>query len=294
MQTYGRQRKGPLAGAFPGSVRLKARQIIGFIAFSHGWTVLFYFLASRLGTSVWEPPAVYLFYTGGAGVMLGGVVMTAVVYGRKGLRDLGSRTIDPRRIRGRWWPVIVLFPAGLTLLSAAVGKIIRPETEAFHTAEAVRAIGSPLVFLQTLLFFLIIGPLPEEIGWRGFLLDRLQVRWSALLSALFIGVLWWMWHIPLFFVPGYFDAFGGPPAGLWGYLLYNIPGSIFAAWIYNNTDRSVLAVILFHFIGNVVGELLAPSEFVRSVQDFVTLPVVVAVVLVFGAKALVRSRNWSG
>ena len=51
-------------------------------------------------------------------------------------------------------------------------------------------------------------PLPEEIGWRGYLLDRLQERWNALTASLVLGLVCWTWHLPLFVLPGYFDAFG--------------------------------------------------------------------------------------
>ena len=43
----------------------------------------------------------------------------------------------------------------------------------------------------------------EELGWRGFLLPTLQTRLSAIASALIIGLIWFCWHIPLFWAPRY-------------------------------------------------------------------------------------------
>lgn len=42
-------------------------------------------------------------------------------------------------------------------------------------------------------------PILEELGWRGYVLDRLQERYNALTSSLILGVLWFFWHVPAFF-----------------------------------------------------------------------------------------------
>ena len=49
---------------------------------------------------------------------------------------------------------------------------------------------------------LILGPLSEEIGWRGYALERLQTRWNALTSSLIVGLVWALWHLPLFMMVG--------------------------------------------------------------------------------------------
>ena len=45
------------------------------------------------------------------------------------------------------------------------------------------------------------GPLGEEFGWRGFALPRLLKRRRSLVAALVLGVIWWAWHLPTFFIP---------------------------------------------------------------------------------------------
>jgi uncharacterized protein len=47
------------------------------------------------------------------------------------------------------------------------------------------------------LFNLILGPLGEEFGWRGLMQDELALRWGWLLAALVTGVIWLVWHLPL-------------------------------------------------------------------------------------------------
>jgi uncharacterized protein len=50
---------------------------------------------------------------------------------------------------------------------------------------------------------LIFGPLGEELGWRGFVLNELQKQFSPLKSAIIIGITWGFWHTPLWFMSGY-------------------------------------------------------------------------------------------
>jgi uncharacterized protein len=271
-----------------GAGRPGIRDLVGFFAFSHGWTWLFWAIAALLSTSIWEMPGVIFFYIGGTGVMLGGLVLSGVVYGRSGLKELGRRIADPRLIPGRWWAAILLtFPA-LTLIAAALVTLTGASPEPFNLSGARDLLTHPAQLLIFLFFILIIGPLPEEIGWRGYLLDRLQLRWSALTASLMIAAVWWLWHLPLFLLPGYFDAFGHAPPGPLDFLYGILPAAILYTWVYNNSNRSVLAVILFHFLQNLSGEFLGISAEVRQIQLILMVVMAVGVVLWWGPKTLRR------
>ncbi|WP_162551167.1 CPBP family intramembrane glutamic endopeptidase [Paenibacillus tepidiphilus] len=52
-------------------------------------------------------------------------------------------------------------------------------------------------------YHLIQGPLGEELGWRGFVLNELQMRFSPLKSAILVGLAWGLWHAPLWLMSGY-------------------------------------------------------------------------------------------
>ena len=110
---------------------------------------------------------------------------------------------------------------------------------------------------KSLLLFLFVeitfGALSEELGWRGFALDGLQSRWSALASSLVLGFIWALWHSPAFLTPGTIQyAMGGIFS--WSYVTFIISvtlGSVLITWIYNNTGRSILvAGFLMHFAQN--------------------------------------------
>lgn len=264
----------------------------GFLAFAYGWTWLFWLVAALRGMTIWRPPAVVFFVIGGLGVPLGGVVMSRLKYGVAGVRDLLHRLVDPTRITARWWAVILLFFPIVTLLTATFVRVVGIE-ESTPDLASIRAIGThPARFMGLMAFTLVIGPLPEEIGWRGYLLDELQTRHYAVWSALVIGVLMWVWHLPLFQLPGYSDVFHAMPATALQMLFMILSMSIFYTWIYNNTNRSVLAVILFHFMGNLSSELLRIS--VETQWYRLGLTGIIAVLIVWWARPPCLRRECAG
>ncbi|TVP66687.1 MAG: CPBP family intramembrane metalloprotease [Leptolyngbya sp. LCM1.Bin17] len=255
--------------AFLLSSRQLKSGILGFLLFSHGWTWGWWGLAAWIANlsrgSVWHWPAAACFYIGGAGVLLGGLVMVYQQGHWRALQDLLWRCLDPRRLTVCWWGLVMLLYPGLTLLSAAIA-IAAGFDGSLALDHALARMAHPLALLRFLGFILLIGPLPEEIGWRGYLLDQL-LRWRSPLGAsLLVAIAWWSWHLPLGYLPGYFEAFDGTPRGPWRQLLSLIPTAILYTWIYLNTRRSLLAVILFHVLGNLTGQLLLPSDAVRQIR----------------------------
>jgi uncharacterized protein len=258
--------------------RADGRDVWGFLAFSHGWTWTFWALAALWGVSVWESPAIVFFVIGGAGVFLGGIVMSRLTYGPRGFGDLWRRLVDPARIGAWWWAAALLLYPALTLAAAGIAMALGATTQPIDPEVATARLANPLGLLAMMGFILLIGPLPEEVGWRGYLLDRLQARWNALTASLVLGIVWWSWHLPLFVLPGYFDAFGRAAPTPLDFLYGIVPAAILYTWIYNNTRRSVLAVIVLHFMQNFTGEFLGLAEEARPIRLGLEIAVAVAVV----------------
>ncbi len=275
----------------PGASESGAWDVLLFLAFSHGWTWGFWVLAGLMGETVWDWPGVAFFYVGGAGVLLGGVAMTRVLYGWPGLQELGRRCIDPRRIPVRWWALILLLFPALTLIAGLVAIVTGASPLPLDFQGAGARLLDPASLLAFVLFILVIGPLPEEVGWRGYLLDRLQLRWNALVASLVLGLIWWSWHLPLFGLPGYFDAFARASPTPWDFLWGILPAAIVYTWVYNNTGRSVLAVILLHFMHNFTGEFLGMDGSVRPIRLVLEWGVAMGVIVLWGPTTFRRGGH---
>jgi membrane protease YdiL (CAAX protease family) len=221
------------------------------------------------------------------GPSLAAVVLTLWEGGWRGLGRWLKQGLIPRF--GWSWLLVVLFLpipifAGATLLAALLGKA---PLDLSVLANPVVALFAPLVILFT------GGPLQEEFGWRGYALPRLQRRFNALASSVVLGGLWWLWHLPLVFIPGRFMT-GSLP--LFGLLLGEmVLTSVLFTWVYNNTKGSILAALLFHTSMNWAIWVLSPSMQASAATVGLTtlllLVTVAAVVARFGAERLARATE---
>jgi membrane protease YdiL (CAAX protease family) len=157
----------------------------------------------------------------------------------QGVRSLLRTLVYPPNWR---WPAVALLsmPVFLLLPAAVVrlfgGALLWPASRGAAWAQ----IASGAAFFGYSFFF--AGVL-EEPGWRGFLLERLQERFSPLVASVFVWLPWALWHAP-------FD-FGGWVANSWIFylqirVLFLIPIAILYTWIYNRSGHALLAVVLFH------------------------------------------------
>jgi len=77
---------------------------------------------------------------------------------------------------------------------------------------------------------------------------------------LILGSLWTIWHLPLFLIEGSYQyGLGTGTPQFWLFILSMVPQSILMTWLFNNNRRSTVTAVLFHFMINFVGELLALS-----------------------------------
>lgn len=96
------------------------------------------------------------------------------------------------------------------------------------------------------MFVLVVG---EEIGWRGFALPRLLERFDPWSASAVLGVMWALWHLPLFYLPG-MPQYGTPFSSYFPYL---ISLSIVLTVLAQKTGGSVAVATVFHGAVNTLG-----------------------------------------
>ena len=258
----------------------------GFPVVYLGWAFLFWAPIVGSDESVWSFPNVVLFAVGGLCPLLAGLLLTWLTRGRGGLRDHGRRLIDVGRIDPRWWLVVLLSWPAFTLVLAGAGLALGVTSDPLEGVSAARLFDP--VAVVSLVGFAVLFPLVEEVGLRGYWLDELQERWSALVAGLINGTTWAIWHAPFVFLPGYYaDTTFDPELSWW--LPYLVLTALVYVWVYNNTNRSVLAVLSFHALQNVTGELIG---FGPEMYPFVLAGLVAVAALLVAIWSPGSLRGW--
>ena len=212
------------------------------------------------------------------------IVLTAIVLGRGALRKLLARLLI-WRVSPFWYLVVFLGP--VVIVGGVVGL------NALMGGPAL-SLGMTLVGATIFFAFSVVpgSALGEEIGWRGYVLPRLQSRMSALSAALLIAPIWGLWHLPLWLT-------GDPvktPTFYVAFFAAVFPMSVLLTWVYNSTGGSLLMVVILHATVNLPVTLviddLGTRGRVPSLLYFGLLVVAaIVVVMVAGPKHLSRKHR---
>lgn len=167
--------------------------------------------------------------------------------GAGGIRSI-TRQVKIWRVPFIWYLIALIMPIVLLLLGEAFSAVWRG------------AVPSHWMILPGLsgpggLYFVIFGSLlAEEPGWRGFAQPRLQMRYGALTASILIGLLWSTWHLWYVITPGGFANLTGTDAAA-TYLRLTATAVVYA-WMYNNTNGSLLVAMLAHLGHNLAASLI--------------------------------------
>jgi membrane protease YdiL (CAAX protease family) len=220
------------------------------ITFGFTWLVLLPGVLASLGLFELRLPMYALVALAQFGPSLTAFLLTFRNDGKAGAIQLLKRALN-FHIPWIWLVTIFLIPpllAGLALvIHVLLGGHLPP----------LQLLAQPAAILPSFIFILLLqGPVPEEFGWRGYLLDRLQSRWNALIASLILGFFWWLWHLPANFMEGVAQAYLPQIP----YLIWILAFSVLMTWIYNNTDGNLLAALLFHTMANLSNALFPTFE----------------------------------
>lgn len=210
------------------------------------------------------------------------VGLTARAEGAAGLQSLLGRLFR-WRVGVRWYVFAAGYLAAIKIGVAlvhrvAVGAWPRFGVEPWYLLAIAAVLSTPV-------------QAGEEIGWRGYALPRLAARLGLGRASLLLGVVWALWHLPLFFVPG-IDNYG---QSFTIFALQVTAISVPMAWLYARTGGSLLLVMLMHGASNQTRNVV-PSA-VPGASDALALgaylPAWLTVTLLWAAACafLVRMRN---
>lgn len=140
--------------------------------------------------------------------------------------------------------------------------------------------GAPIYAIVFMIPMMLLGGGLEEAGWRYILQPELEKKYNFIISTLLVSIIWWLWHLPLFYIQGvaqnelnYF-AFG-----------INILGLSFALAIIRRIFKSVWLCVLFHcIINSLSGIFIVNDNIWGNIFSAIILILVSLIILLFHSK----------
>ncbi|NLW60545.1 MAG: CPBP family intramembrane metalloprotease [Firmicutes bacterium] len=254
------------------------------------WGVVF--LANGLEAPVWPVVTGLFTILVGFGPFL---AATIVVKGNGGSVRQWLRQIFRWKVKWYWYLAAFVVPVLLIEASGALYSFLGGEV-----AEAGFDLNLLVMLIPLFLWNTLLGGGQEELGWRGFALPKLQEKYPALTASLVLGFIHALWHLPMFFLLGTYQA----NTSLLHYTLSVIGIAVVCTWIYNNTG-SIVPVMIYHGMTNTIPLFsLLPSfdpatmvipempTLLTTVYVLVSLVVAVVISLLFGTKRLTRKAEF--
>lgn len=204
-----------------------------------------------------------------AAPIVAGLILTYRDSGMEAAKGLLKRSFDYKRIANKIWylPILIFWPV---LFIMAFG--VFSATGETAPDPLLPVITAPILFILFFLFGLF-----EEVGWMGYAFEPMENRWKGLYASLILGVIWAVWHLPLYILGGL-----EPQWMIIGQIISLIASRILIAFIFNNTGKSVFAAILFHAVYNLCTILMtnyytATGHLITSI--FVVIATITVIIL---------------
>ena len=217
------------------------------------------------------------------GPSIAGVIMTGLVYGKVGYQELLSRLLK-WRVSVRWYVLALLV---IPILATAILLLL-----SLFSSEYIPALFISDDILSLLIIGIVTGLMVgffEELGWTGFAVPRMRLRYDIFATGIIVGLLWGAWHFLAFWE---IDTFSGLlPFTLLIMRLFTWlpPFRIIMVWIHDQT-KSLLLVMLMHAslvfttLNLPSAELSGRMLIIWLVSWSVALWVIVALIAKFGLK----------
>jgi membrane protease YdiL (CAAX protease family) len=204
------------------------------------------------GFAVARPPG--LSPTGIASALAGAMVAGLIVASLASSRSPQLSSVLRWRVPLRWWLAALFLPAGWMMLGVLIAWMTGSPIE---TASG----GLPLpvwalFVVRSTLFTLLVVAVGEEAGWRGWMLPELQKHLNPLASTVLIGIVWGLWHYPLF-VNGQYP---GDPQLVFAKVGVCVLLGILFTWLYNRSGGNLLLAVVLHTTLNNTVRILPTTE----------------------------------
>lgn len=244
-----------------------------------------FFICAYFFTWIFWIPAIFVSETTGAVLMLIGLIAPAVVStvfvlvsGNAELKkDLKDKIIGFYKVK--WINVFlaVIVFALIVVFSVLLSLLFGQSLNQFSFTEDFSFTG---VGIGTAFVTITVASIIEEVGWKGYCEDSIGQYMNWFWESLLFGMLWSLWHLPLIFIEGTYQAgLMVNPLYVINFFISGIPLGYIITWVYLVSDRSILACMIFHLFVNFMQEKIAMTPETKCVETIVVIIATVIIVM---------------
>jgi len=211
------------------------------------------------------------------------IVALFMIYGSKNkdlISDFKNRIFNLKLIKPKYWLAILLIMPITLLLATSISLLFGQPIEQFSLApELATSAGAEIIII---LIILLLAPTFEELGWRGYGVDSLKKGNSIFKATLIFAVLWVLWHLPLYFISGYYQNELIHMNFIYAvnFIFQVFVAAFIMGWLYYKNNRSIVAIIVFHMMLNLFSVLLQTEQFTKCIITIILALVSIYILLV--------------
>jgi membrane protease YdiL (CAAX protease family) len=260
------------------------------LTFIYSWVLWLPFVLAGIGVikpsgtlAALTMPAVML---GAFGPMLAAVTMIARTGGRPGVKHYFRQAFNIH-IKAKYFALAVLLPLIITAATHYIANFTGIDNLPGTFLPENLPVPVVIAVIPYFLAMLVVGGGQEEFGWRGYAQEPLQQKFGVFGGSVFLGFVWGVWHLPLWFIVG--D--GHSDYSFLAFLLYTISLAVMIGWLYNASGKKVTVTWVLHAMSNTAVPLFPIMHLEKVPQPGYWLWVGLTCLSALGLTAWFWNRN---
>ena len=258
------------------TITYKPKQFF-ILIFAVTWT--FWFAAPYLGDPINSDPIFLMFMLAGLFTPFTTALYLIFISKNDALKStFSNKLFNIKLIKWKTIPLfLILFPASIiisVLISTLFGYSFDQFTIADEFSFSIGGIPTLLVLLLAACF--------EELGWRGYAVESLNNKFNYFEATAIFGILWSLWHLPMFFIPESYQAelLQEDFILVINFFVSIIPLAFIISWFCKKTSGSILGAILIHSVVNLSQEFFLVSPYTKCIQTLILIVIAAIFIIV--------------
>ena len=247
------------------------------LIFAVTWT--FWFAAPYLGDPINSDPIFLMFMLAGLFTPFTTALYLIFISKNDALKStFSNKLFNTKLVKWKTIPLfLILFPASIiisVLISTLFGYSFDQFTIADEFSFSIGGIPTLLVLLLAACF--------EELGWRGYAVESLNNKFNYFEATAIFGILWSLWHLPMFFIPESYQAelLQEDFILVINFFVSIIPLAFIISWFCKKNSGSILGAILIHSIVNLSQEFFLVSPYTKCIQTLILIVIAAIFIIV--------------